>query len=593
MAEILEQAALSLKSAPFHSNILGGGTGEIGAYSGENNQVLSYKDITIDKEEAFRLLQVYDNDAEHANALALKLRSLYSERLQVEEILSNSLKEGKPPIDLLNEIIHDYYTPTSQCAFASCYALGYVGTSIVAEKDPKYENRLIMVPQVSPRETYDVVARSWSNGKIEYFAKEKGQNKPSERIFLFFMSGYTKPDPITGKHHSPIKPTLVKSDFMQQLFKFQVEACRQMSHPPFVIEEAPKTNEVSALAPINMGGANSLLLANAKAENQRLSNQQISEKAIINALTSTNNDDPLITNFSGDGEEPRKKFKMTVVDNMHYIPKGYKAAQPQPPMPTTMKEIMDYNAEYKDSVYNSHGIPPAMLVTGSRNNTNTTSMADDKDTDYYQRTLQHDRTMICKYCEKCYLESYPDLNRKSDLNFKLIFVPFVYASQIQRLYEQDIIHPKAHKKIMGALHGLEDHDLATEPNEITRPPINGNENQTTAGMKAISKQRDEDAHEHFESAEKLKAERKLLEQQLRGEGLEFEKLKNQKEIEELKIKQEEIKIQAMIEKVNADGKQLEIDKERADLEIKTATEKLAIDEKKATLKQKSKSNNSD
>lgn len=517
---------------------------------------IEYKDIIVDTEEALDLLRTFDNDEIHTAALMIKGRTLFSERLTAEECeITTSILE-RPSLDDVELIMEDYYIPPAQDSLRGAYALGYVVCRMVWCIDARFGSKPMKVPSLTPRETYHLIERRWDDGRIEWLVRLNGSDKPSTEHMVFFLP-FCKPS--SGKHNSIISPTRKHSEWISQLYEMQVMAHKQRSHPPYVVEPLPPTST----GQLELTVSNPTLINSIDQGNAVRRATAFDQMALAAATRQSlgKRDDHLLSDGHEQGGK-RVKFEQTPVDNMHYISDGFKAASSQPPTAEAQQDLLEYHSDFKEHALALHGIPPSLLLSGARNSSKTsTNMVDDNDFVCFQRTLRIDAKWICKMIQQWYLRSYEVSPIRSDLNFQLNIVPFTTPGAIQRLHDQSVIHPQAHKKHLIALNGLQMTDMAEEDNEIIRPPVGGNENQTTSLMK--SKYNVQKAEER-----KILAEAAILEQQLNGgNGDELKLAKLKIELEELKIRGQ---LQIMEAEIQFQKEKLEIDKKQADLKIKVA-----------------------
>jgi hypothetical protein len=552
------------------------------------DMMMEYVDCYVSQPEALQLLKTFENDEIHNIALQVKGRSLFSEKITAEEMEIGSVDLlDRPHLTDIEVILEDYYLPAIQDGLRPAWALGYIVSSMVTVEDPRFSNKGMLVPQITPREDYDLIERKWKDGRIEWLIKIMGEDAPSDRHTVFFIP-FCKPT--RGKHNSVISPTMKHSIWISQLFEMQVRAHKQRSHPPYVIEALP-VNSSGGTSDIVVT-SDPLLTSNSELDNRERLVRGFDQMTMMQSLQQSfgggmgaamkheRGEDDLLSDPHGN-DYKRGRFEQTVVDNLHYLPHGFKAASSQPPAAEAQKDLLNYHADFKEHALALHGIPPSIVLCGARNNSKTTTnMIDDNDFIFFQRTLRIDAKWICQWIQQMYMLSYPIRPIRADLKFYLKMVPFASPSAIQRMFEQNIIHKDAHKGHLIALNGLMYSDMATDENEILRPPQGGNENQTTADMKSKIEIRKTEQR-------KILAEAKILEQQLNGEGGEGEKMKTEKKIMELKIELEKIKIEGQLEIIKAQleaAKQhAEVEKTRMNIQGEADQEKLKRDKERAKL----------
>ena len=95
---------------------------------------------------------------------------------------------------------------------------------------------------------------------------------------------------------------------------------------------------------------------------------------------------------------------------------------------------------------------------------------------------------------------------RSDLIFQLKMIPFATPAAVQRMFDSGIINRKTHVGTMLSLNGLRPEDEALEEEEIKRPPLGGNENQTTAHMRSKVDVQQAEAEERRMHAKHMQAE---------------------------------------------------------------------------------------
>jgi hypothetical protein len=516
---------------------------------------VEYKDIIVDKDEAIDLLHTFDNDEIHTAALMIKGRSLFSEHIAAEDCaITKSLLE-RPPVEDVETILEDYYVPPAQDSLRSAFALGYIVSRMVWITDERFGSKPLRVPVLTPRETYNLIERRHNDGRIEWLVRMNGDVEPSTEHMVFFIP-FCKPS--SGKHNSIISPTKKHSEWISQLYEMQVLAHKQRSHPPYVYEALPP----SASSLIELTTANPTLINSMGDDGKARQATAFDQMALAASMRQAlgKRDDSVLTDGHEQGAK-RVKFEPTVVDNTHYIPEGYKAANPQPPISEPQQDLLNYHADFKEHALALHGIPPSIILSGARNNSQTsTNVVDDNDFVCFQRTLRIDAKWICKMIQMWYMRSYEQPPIRSDLKFYLKMVPFTTPGAIQRMHDQDIIHSKAQKEHLIALNGLHLSDMTEESNDIKRPPIGGNENQTTLLIK--SKHDVQRAEER-----KLLAEAKLLEQQQNENGNEIKLAKLKIELEELKIKGQ---LEILEAQLHFEKEKLKVTKTQTDLKIKAA-----------------------
>jgi hypothetical protein len=417
---------------------------------------------------------------------------------------------------------------------------------MVESQDPKFDNRPMMIPVIIPRSDYDLVCRKYKTGHRQWIVRPRlgifnvaslEKDNGDESYHVFFMD-FCMPNLTTGKHNSIVSPSKKHSQYVSQLYEFLVEAHKQRSHPPVCLEQVPTA---SVMNPINvMSLPNSSVLRAQDEAHQERTVMAINEQLVVNslqqAMTEKRGAEYILTD-AHDSEFNVKRFKPTIVDNQHYIPSGYKIGG-QPPLPEAQQDLLNYSSDLKEHILSLHGIPASIVLSGARNNSKTTTnMIDDNDFVCFQRTLRLDAHMLCRLATDMYLSTLPILNRRSDLKFTLRMIPFASPAAIHRMFDSGIIKGKSRNHTVLALNGMDEADEADSPEDIVRPPQNGNENQITSLVKSKERVQLAEAMEREANAKAKLAE-------LEGKTSE---IKGQERILELQIKLEEIKIKGQLE----------------------------------------------
>jgi hypothetical protein len=517
----------------------------------------NYKDVTVDRQEALDLEATFNNDDIHCIALMILGRALFSEKLTVKESLvqlnSGELIE-RPPLPDLELFYQTYYTSKLKRSLRPLLSTGYCCFRIVDGVNPQFGNKPMKIPALIPRADYDLVCRRWETGHEEWLVRPLGRfgflNDFDPDMHIFFMD-FCEPDTVTGKHNSLISPTKKHSDYVSQLYGFLVEAHKQRSHPPVIYEPIPVSDQgavsimyqpsVSLIKAQNEAGANRAQIA---------LQEQMTIDSIQNQLGKRSAGDHLLLD-AHDVDENMKHFRPTVVDNVHFIPSGYRMPS-QPQLPEPQQDLLNYDSDRKEHILALYGIPASLVLSGARNNSKTTTnMVDDNDLVSFQRTLRLYVQMCCKLATQMHLATFPEYQvGGSNLQFNLLTVPYSSPSAIHRMFETGIITAKARNQTVLALNGMSYDDEADEPEDIHRPPINGTENQITALVR--SKERVQLAE-----AQEREANAKAILSQVEGKGSE---IKGQQELIKLQIELEEVKIKGQLELLE---KKLEIEKFKA------------------------------
>jgi hypothetical protein len=526
-----------------------------------------YEDVIINYEEALALETMFDSDDIHSAAFFIHCRAMFSENISVEEAMERigpSIIE-KPPQADRDLFFNTYYRPMAQDSFRNLLVHGYSVYKLIECQDPMFSNRMMKVPVVIPRAEVDVICRKWYSGHKQWLIKPRkglynlvGKHDAGDPSYHIFFMDFCTPCLVTGRHRSVVSPTMKHCKYIDQLYECLIEANKQRSHPPVCYEPVPAQagNQLTVVA---LPNANVL-----RAQDEALQDRA---KIAIDETMVIHNMQQLIGHKRGaedmitDPHDPQtgvKKFLPTVLDNVHFIPSGFKLGG-QPALPDPPQNILELDSDRKEHILANHGIPPSLVLSGARNNSKTTTnMVDDNDLVSFSRTVRLNCRTVERLLTEVYLRSFPDLSGRSDLKFRVKPIPFTSPAAVHRMFESGVLKKKSRNHMVLALNGMDQTDEAEEEEEIVRPPQNGNENQTTANMKAKEKVMLAEAQEREANAKARIAE-------IEGKTNET---KGQKEVLEMQFKLEELKIKGQIEILK-----LKIEAEKAKAKTAKATPK--------------------
>jgi hypothetical protein len=525
----------------------------------------AYRQVMVDTEEALYLLRVFDEDPVHAAALEIKLRAIFSDKVVTKQIGVEML--GQEEDDAVDYHFAKYYTPELCKALRPLGACGYLVHKPVAITDETLGDRTMLVPIIVPRERYKLYCRIHNDERREWLVMPVGKNDfdPSYKVFMIPRH---EPDPMTGKHHSMISPTVRKSLYIRSLYEDHARAIHQRSHPPVVLEsvdKGPNQELVTMYAPTATLQTTQVDQAINKI-GVAITTQQIATELQHQTTGAYKVGDKVI---GPDGTV--SAYRSTMDDNQYYLPPGYKLANLA--LPDAQGDLLDFVNDWRQEVLALHGIPAAVVTGGGKSNDHSKGSAvDDNDITMFQRTLRLANSELCQLATEFYLSTRPDLSGKSNRSFHIKMIPFTTPSALQRMFEQHIIHHDALKTHMLSLNGLMDDDLADGENEIIAPPLHGNENQTTALIKAKEKVMLAEASEREAKAKESKE----------GNGQETELMRMQMELEKQKIEGEKELLEAKLAfekaKIDIGYQKLQLDKEG--LKVKEQEEKMKAREAK-------------
>lgn len=513
-----------------------------------------YVDITIDRAEAMELEETFYHDDIHLAAWQTKQRALFAKPLEVKMGEPNQDVQ-QPDVSVLHEFANGYYVPIAKEFLPDRYILGYTVFVNEEHEDPRFEGKILTIPFRVPRKYYDLVCRLYFTGKKKYFVRPcftgfnwKQDDEGDPRFHVYIVDGYAPHLP-SGKHNSIVAYTRKRSEYMNQLYECFVKAQIQRSHPPVVLEEQPDNTQKST--DVAFPGDDFLnMQANKGIIKSRLA---VNESLIVDSLSKRlrGADDEYSTSTNGPLED-RKRFKCTYEDNRFYVPTNYKmAAQPQ--MPEAQDDITEFAASREKNILALHGVPASCVMAEPKGNSGSDKV-DDGDFTQFTRTLSDESGDICRFIRSVYLSSLPALKGKADLIFQQRLIPFATPSAIQRLHDFGIIHNKARVAALLALNGMQPDDEATEEEETTRPPLNGNENQIPKIIRAKDRVMNAEADEREANAKAKLAEIDLKRSETEGQlklidkQMEFEKFKLEAEKELLILKTEADKQKILLQK---------------------------------------------
>ena len=538
-----------------------GGEGKLGP-------LVEYTDVWINYGEAMSLIDIARRDPVHAIARSMLRNALFSEELQAV-IVKETLKSS--PIKDLDLYFNLYYSPLGHAADNDCPPLGYTVWTYSEKEEERFGKDKVIVPVPVDRSRYDLVARMYQKDeRVEWMIYKKGIAEPAVNCHVFMWPGM-EPNPVTGQHNSIISALVGEHRKIQRLKEMEEYANIQRSHPSFVLEPVTSGGSGSATdlfihTTTNPGG-----IMNAEhAQKQKFVNA-MSEQLLIETMKPA-----MGVVRAPDGERvvvkgPRASFE----ESKQYLAHGYKGSSAQPALPEVPANVMEQEMTYNKLVFASYGIPFSLALGDGKTASSggakqTANLGGEKDMEMFQRTLLQATRAIEAFYTEVWYHSYPGTTSREDVRFAQGRVPFTSSGALYNLYNQGIIHGESLKKHLSQVHGLALHDIATEENVVTRPPMHGTENHVTAIIKAREEVLKAETLERLAKAKALKKD---------ASGGE-----DAKELIELQIKFEKEKheilkatLQAKLEyergKIDIEKAKLGIEKERFVLEKKNKKQK--------------------
>jgi hypothetical protein len=505
--------------------------------------ILEYEDVILDDNEALMLQHIGQKDPTHAIAGRMLRNALFSEDLQAN-VVSEALKSS--PIKNLEQYFIQFYNESlGHLVQADAIALGYTVWTYSDTLDERFGEERVITPVHVDRQRYGVIARTHKDERVEFIPFRRGNLKPSTSNYHIFIWPGMKPNAVTGKHNSVISSLVVDHWKMQRLKEMEEKANIQRSNPSYVMEPAISGGSGSATdMAIHTTSTPFGVVNSAKNQEQRLIDA-MNERMLAEALR------PALGIHTGpDGRKSAIKKESTFETNSHYIPHGYKGASSQPPLPEIPANVLEQDLAYNKLVFASYGIPFSLALgdgktASSGGSKQTANLGGERDMEMFQKSLLQAIKSIEAFYTEVWFHSFPGSTRREDVKFNLRIVPFTSSGALHGLYNQGIIHEKSLKRRLAQVHGLSEDDIATEKNIITRPPMHGTENHTTAIMDAREEAILAEAAERRAKAAALKKDstqgedqKELIKLQIE---LEREKGRIQIEILEAKLKYEKEK----------------------------------------------------
>lgn len=517
----------------------------------------SFTDITqevvVDPGEAAKFLEVCRCDSAHAIALNMLTNAIFSEDLQVK-ILNEDLK--KASITDLDAYFRLFFNPLGKQFFKDRVALGYTCWTYSETEDDRVANVNVTIPVHVQRGRYDISVKTHKDERVEYIACKKGSKTPMDRYYLFI---WDPPCPKTGRHNSLIAPLYEEHLRLQKLRLLDDRANHHRSHPVYVLEAVPegsqKGGEVFTLNGTPFGAQNQETMQQVKLH--MAVNESTLAKSLQGPQAIVRTQDGQRVPLYGPGGEENKIF----------LPHGYKAASAQPPFPEAPADILERTLSYQKLVFANYGIPFSLALgdgktTSSGGSKQTANLGGEKDFEMFQRGLLQEIRHLQDLYGEVWHHLFPGMTSRGDTRFNLRIIPVTSSGTFHTLFNQGIIHEEALKKRLSQVHGLNDDDIATKENIITRPPLNGTEHHTTSEMKAREDLIRAETKERLAKAESLKEGGSKEEKELIEMNMEFEREKHKLQLDMLRAK-----LDFEREKLQIQKESLPIEKEQAEIKI--------------------------
>lgn len=448
--------------------------------------------IQVSGEEAKELSSVFQNDDIHRICHRLLVNHLFSNPLQVKVIRKHESLE-LPKKEDLEHIVRKYYGATARQAFEDLLIYGYTYFVKAQAREPILGDRVVEYPgrvhnadgMLESKLDEDGIRRFHSSFRNAQFSfTEMGPDGKPKKDLYVYMSPTNYPDEYTGKHKSIVAASLTHSIYVSQLYSLQIQAHTQRSKPPLIVQQTKQTSSHDTNWAAISRQNPSLLGASHDMKEVEVHYLKRGAEMMDNMYASTAGNEYM---FSGvHGARPKvTKYTPSAISQRVYIPPGYEVAT-QGQLPEAQSDLLAYDADRKEHLMNLYGIPPSLALSGARNSSKTsTNIVDDNDILLLGRTLKAYQDMIIDMITTAHMTIFPELGGRSDLEFSLPLVPFISIQRVLDLVDRDVIPTDIGKRYIADIAGIDRKDILLDgENKHTRPPVGGNENQTTQLMKA-------------------------------------------------------------------------------------------------------------
>ncbi len=533
--------------------------------------------MVVDADEALELLDTFENDCIHATCHRIALIGLFSKQLVCKYVKPTSNGDNRPSEQLLTAYMNKYFLEQAIDSLAPYFACGYTVYTKVMETDPLFGGKNVK-PQLIPRHMFKVEKITYKDYSMEWIATANtsstlpGQRDRGVPMFISFFPG-CKPGPSysdgkVGKHRSIVSPTMKHSAYIHQMYKEQMAALKQLSHPPILIQQAPQLmTHVQTQQQMSRGDAR--IIQSDQDRQQFETEERIT--GLVNA-TSINRisrpadsslNDAYLTDPHG-RSGAKKKFYNTPEDNMHFVPDGF-VLGPQPPLPGLFDKLLDFDFVRQNHIISLYRFPASIVLSAAKNTSSSNNSAvDDNEIILLQRTLGDLQQVICNLLLQMYLDCYPPPDGIPDISIELPLIPFLSPTNIQLLVDRNVIPTQVGKDYQVAIGGLRPSDKLDGENTHDVPPAGLNENATTGLLTAKQQLMNTEKLKLLAEIEKLKAETKVIKEGEPGENPEL--VEKEKELAEMEIDGE---LQIM-------DKKLELEEFKLDATLQTMDKQMQV-----------------
>lgn len=535
------------------------------------------KKIPISPLVGGELIEKAHSDIIHNICRGILIRSLKSMNVRVESLSGGkrereddeeeSKSEETSESKTTEEFINRYWNGVIEDVIFYGTTLGFFVYTITEVETPLKGKKSVFIkkPFILPQDSYSVDICITPEYVCYYgVTGEKSEKDLSKvgydsNLKYFGIPGY-EPSKEGGRYKSIVASSLQGSKWIDQLYDSFVKANIQRSHPPIVLQESSTGKAAeSNLVNLEKLGTGLAGLQNDKAREEAAQKQE-SLNGSREYTMSLGNQGQAVASSKGDGNQVSSVFRPTTVDAIFPLPSGYEMATPQPPMPEPQPDLLNYDATRMRQVCALYGIPSSSIVSEARSKSGTSTTAtDDNDNLALQRTLHFWQRVIRGFLTEVYLTIRQDLKGESDVQITIPIIPYTSTTKIHEFVDRNIIATKKGKEYVAAIAGLSAEDILDGENEHLVPPMHGNENQTTALIKAKEKVMNAEAAERMAKAKAVlqgeqdmsKGEMELKDKEMELEEMEFE---NKMKLMDKQMEVEKVKTDAAMKKASAQVK---------------------------------------
>jgi hypothetical protein len=514
--------------------------------------------VPINLDQALQIKELLVEDETHSKCRDILIRALFLFGLQAKTSLPK-MKVGEAFSYFTNKELNSFAIH----AFIDSVTQGFTVFNFVSvERQTPEGVRKILTPNNVPLINLEIEKTVKEDYSVKTTIRkslhltETRDLKPDGDADIYYYEWDRPPSVYTGNLTSTLSPFLHVHESFSTKRRFHDMAVMQSSHPPVIIQQAPNT-ALSAAERVTVGGSGESVLAVFGEEADHRANVQkiveVHEAKYMNHAEIP--DDSFMKLELPDGPNKRQRFYPTPVDNLFPLNNGYVVSPAITPA-TPQSDFLDFQKHKDLQIASAWGIPPSIANLDKGKSATGANAIVDNDLEVFAKTVQYYQKQIVDfvtYVYAIYLPLVSNDTTSDGISFELPIIPWVSTRALYELYNQNIISFDTLQRHAAKINGLRDEDIATEPNEITRPPPNGSENVTTAIMRAKVEVMMAEAEERREKAKLAKDER------LHGPADEAEVSKDMQDAE-LKMADKELEL--MDKKLIAMDKQIKLQEKK-------------------------------